>query len=173
MAFGQPNSYGYPSYGYQNQFNTNPIGLSYNQPIVPQQSQQQNQFNQQYIQPSLYGKVVDGIDVVKAMDQPIGSSGIYPKADLSEIFIKGWNSDGTTYIKEYKLIEPKSDNKIENKSFDFEDKLDDIIGNINLINQKIDNIKLGCSNNLNTTSTTNTTSFNTRKKKNGEVVENE
>ena len=51
----------------------------------------------------LNGKMVDSIDVVKVMDVPIGSYGIYPKADLTEIYIKSWNANGTTSIATYKI----------------------------------------------------------------------
>ena len=53
----------------------------------------------------LNGKIVDSVDVVKAMDVPIGGYGIYPKADLSEIYIKSWNPNGTTSIITYKIKE--------------------------------------------------------------------
>ena len=60
--------------------------------------------------PSIYGKVVDGIEVVKATDLPIGQTGVYPKADLSEVFIKSWNADGTTRIDTYqKVIQSSSE----------------------------------------------------------------
>lgn len=67
------------------------------------------QLNQMQIQPQpqnisyLNGKVVDGIDVVKVTDVPIGGYGIYPKADLSEIYVKSWNQNGTTSVITYKI----------------------------------------------------------------------
>lgn len=62
----------------------------------------------------LNGKIVDSEDVVKATEVPIGGYGIFPKADLSEIYIKSWNNNGTTSIITFK---PHEENKpIETKS---------------------------------------------------------
>jgi hypothetical protein len=36
----------------------------------------------------LQGKVVDGVDMVKATEVMFGGYGVFPKADLSEIYIK-------------------------------------------------------------------------------------
>lgn len=71
-----PNYYN-PSYSYN---------IPYNQNMQPQQTQTQ----------TLNGKIVDSKDIVKVTDVPIGSYGIFPKADLSEIYIKSWNNNGTT-----------------------------------------------------------------------------
>lgn len=46
----------------------------------------------------LNGKIVDSEDVVKATEVPIGGYGIFPKADLSEIYVKTWNNNGTTSV---------------------------------------------------------------------------
>jgi hypothetical protein len=48
------------------------------------------------------GKIVDSEDIVKATEVPIGGYGVFPKADLSEIYIKTWNNNGTTSILIYK-----------------------------------------------------------------------
>jgi hypothetical protein len=48
------------------------------------------------------GKIVDSEDIVKATEVPIGGYGVFPKADLSEIYIKTWNNNGTTSILTYK-----------------------------------------------------------------------
>lgn len=50
----------------------------------------------------LNGKIVDSADVVKATEVPIGGYGIFPKADLSEIYTKIWNNNGTTSIITFK-----------------------------------------------------------------------
>ena len=52
----------------------------------------------------LQGKVVDSEDVVRATEVPFGGYGVFPKADLSEIFIKNWNSNGTTQIISYRPV---------------------------------------------------------------------
>ena len=59
----------------------------------------------QNLNQSLLGKVVDGEDVVKATEVPFGGYGVFPKADLSELYIKSWNNDGTTKITTFKPVE--------------------------------------------------------------------
>lgn len=56
----------------------------------------------------LNGKVVDSQDVVKATEVPIGGYGIFPKADLSEIYIKSWNNNGTTSLITYQPVVQQS-----------------------------------------------------------------
>jgi hypothetical protein len=53
------------------------------------------------------GKVVDGEEVVKATEVPFGGYGIFPKADLSEIYMKSWNNNGTTQIVTFKPTNTK------------------------------------------------------------------
>lgn len=54
----------------------------------------------------LNGKIVDSADVVRATEVPIGGYGIFPKADLSEIYIKSWNNNGTTSVITFKPVVP-------------------------------------------------------------------
>lgn len=86
-------------------------GYNFNNYQLP--NYQYGQLNQMQPQPTipasyLNGKIVDSVDVVKAMDVPIGGYGIYPKADLSEIYIKSWNPNGTTNIVTFKPIVPET-----------------------------------------------------------------
>lgn len=88
----------YP-YGYVNQYMPQPQPQQFlSQPMQSQTQQPQ----------SLNGKIVDSADVVKATEVPIGGYGIFPKADLSEIYIKSWNNNGTTSIITFKPIIPES-----------------------------------------------------------------
>lgn len=89
------------------------MGYPYNQYPQFQQPQQQFQMsqmnnNQQQAPqtPGLNGKIVDSEDVVRATEVPIGGYGIFPKADLSEIYIKSWNNNGTTSVIAYKPVFP-------------------------------------------------------------------
>lgn len=90
--YGQYNSY-YP-YQYQQ----------------PRYDPQQNQplFNQQQsIQPQqqlgLNGKVVQAVEQITANDVPMdGSVAVFPKQDMSEIYAKSWNADGTIRTIVYK-----------------------------------------------------------------------
>ena len=77
---------------------------------------QQQQFNQsQYGQQmpvqqiGLSGEVVDSIDVVKAKNVDMsGNVTFYPKADLSEIYTKQLQMDGTSRIVTYRAVQPES-----------------------------------------------------------------
>lgn len=114
----------YPQqYGYQNPY-------SNQQQFVQQPTFQQPQY------PTIYGKVIDGIDVAKSLDVPLGSSFVLPKADGTACYIKGWNNDGTTFIKEYELV-----GQTDNAQIDFSKKLDSIYGSIDALNKKIDKLK--------------------------------
>ena len=88
---------------YPNNFYGNyPYGNTY-----PQMSNiTTNNFNQ-----NLLGKVVDGEEVVKATEVPFGGYGVFPKADLTELYVKSWNKDGTTKIITYKPVVAKEEVK--------------------------------------------------------------
>lgn len=63
--------------------------------------------NQQPIQPAIsaiQGKVVDSADVVKVTEVPFGGFAVFPKGDMSEIYVKSWTPNGTTQINTYKPI---------------------------------------------------------------------
>lgn len=101
MNYYNPSYYmngGYPSYS--NQY-----------PLPTQQPQPSFQMNsqpvQQQTQQGLNGKIVDSEDVVRATEVPIGGYGIFPKADLSEIYIKSWNNNGTTSVITFKPTVPE------------------------------------------------------------------
>ena len=73
---------------YPNNYYLNyPYGNQYQQQQMPYQAQAQTPQPQ-----GLNGKIVDSQDVVRATEVPIGGYGIFPKADLSEIYIKSWNN---------------------------------------------------------------------------------
>ena len=86
-----PNNYylNYP-YGQQQQY----MPQQQQQQYIPQPQQQTSQ--------ALNGKIVDSADIVKATEVPMGGYGIFPKADLSEIYIKSWNNNGTTSVITYR-----------------------------------------------------------------------
>lgn len=54
------------------------------------------------------GKIIESSDMMKMVEVPFGSYGIFPKADFSEVYIKMWNNNGTTKIIEFKptITEP-------------------------------------------------------------------
>jgi len=82
--------------------------------------------------PTLNGKVVDSIEVARATEVPIGGYSVFPKADLSEIYVKSWNNNGTTSITTYKMAEASSEAP--------EVGFPQLIERINLLDSKLDNL---------------------------------
>lgn len=102
------------------------------QPMYPQQMPQ--------VQMGLQGKIVENEDIVKVTDIPIGGYGIFPKADLSEIYIKTWNGNGTTNIMTFQPVVKQEPVKEENSNVNnnniileriqcLEEKLDTLLKN--------------------------------------------
>jgi hypothetical protein len=98
MNYYNPNYMGGYQYNYPNQYVPQTQPQQFISQSLPPQSQQPQLLN---------GKIVDSADVVKATEVPIGGYGIFPKADLSEIYIKSWNNNGTTSIITFKPIAPE------------------------------------------------------------------
>lgn len=97
-------------------------------PMAPYQdrlAQLQSQYNQQppynqmaqQAQPiGLNGEVVDSIDVVKAKNVDMsGNVTFYPKSDMTEIYTKQLQADGTSRIVTYRAIQPESESQKEQK----------------------------------------------------------
>ena len=80
-------------------------------------------------QATLNGKIVDGEEVVKATEVPFGGYSVFPKADLSEIYIKTWTQEGSTKIIKFKpyVEEPKE-----------EITMDTLLERISAIEKKLD-----------------------------------
>ena len=100
-----PNNF-YSNYQYHNAYPGNQFSSQ----------QAMNNFNSNLTTPQNYsmnllGKIVDGEDIVKATEVPLGSFGVFPKADLSEIYIKTWTQEGATKILKFKQVieEPKEE----------------------------------------------------------------
>lgn len=106
----------YPNNYYQNY----PYGNSYQQ-----QSQQ--------IIPALQGKVVDSPDMVRVSEVPFGGFGVFPKGDLSEIYVKSWNNNGTTQINTYKPVPIE-----ENKESQEQISTNELLEKINALSEKVD-----------------------------------
>lgn len=98
------NNYGFNPYYSQQKF----------QPMANQQPPQYMQPIQQPTTPiGLLGKIVDSIDVVKAMDIPLdGSISYFPLTDGSAIISKQLQNDGTSKTIVYKpIVEDKKENQ--------------------------------------------------------------
>lgn len=123
------NQYPYASLPQQQQQNVIPPSMAMTQNNVPQNT---------LLTPSLNGKIVDGEDVVKATEVPIGGYGIFPKADLSEIYLKTWNNNGTTSIITFQPI-PSQDNSQTQQQFAV-NNYNELLEKIKNIESKLDNL---------------------------------
>lgn len=81
--------------------------------------------------PSLQGKVVDSEDMVRVSEVTFGGYGVFPKADLSAVYVKTWNNNGSTsiitYKPEIKEKEIDSNQILLDKIQAIEDKIDAIV----------------------------------------------
>ena len=76
------------------------------QPMPQPYQMAQMQPQQMVRQMQLSGQVVDSIDVVKAKDVDMsGAVTYYPKADMSEIYTKQLQADGTSRILTYRITQ--------------------------------------------------------------------
>lgn len=75
------------------------------------QYNQQPPYNQMAQQPQsvgLNGEIVDSLDVVKAKNVDMsGNVTFYPKSDMTEIYTKQLQADGTSKIVTYKAVQPE------------------------------------------------------------------
>lgn len=95
------NYFGYNSYNQYMPTGYNPY-MQNNQQQRTQEQYQPMQYNRQ---PSLQGKTVDNIEVVKAIDIPLdGTISYFPLADGTAIVSKQLQQDGTSRIIVYKAL---------------------------------------------------------------------
>lgn len=109
------------------------------QPVMQQQVQQVQQNVPQ--QPMvLGGKMVDVVDVVRALDIPMdGGTYYFPKADGTEIYTKRWMPNGTTEMVVFKReMEPPSQET--RQVLDSIMCKDDIVAMQSGLNEKLDQI---------------------------------
>ena len=86
----------YPTNFYSNYPQTQQSLYGYNQAQIPNYQTDQTQMSVQNNQ--IPGKIVDSQEVARVSDIPFGGYGVFPKADLSEVFVKVWNNNGTTSL---------------------------------------------------------------------------
>lgn len=138
MNYNVPNNMNYyptPNYNPQMQYPSTPN-------IVQQPMGFSQSVPQQMPSSQLNGKIVDSEEMVRATEVPMGSYGIFPKADMSEIFIKTWNPNGTTNIIHYKPAgTADSQNKHDYQQPFLEDKVaDKIIDRLEQMEEKIEEL---------------------------------
>lgn len=85
---------------------------------LPQEQMQPQQVQQPTPMSSMVGKMVGRIEDIAPQDVPMtGAPAFFPKQDLSEIYVKAWNSNGTLDTVVFKPvsmpdgINPMDDNK--------------------------------------------------------------
>ena len=101
---------GYAAYQYNPMTNMQ----RYQQPDT-QIQQQIPQFPQAQQVIGINGKIVAAVENITANDVPMdGSVAFFPKQDLSEIYVKGWNADGTIRTIVYKPYTEPTNNTAVN-----------------------------------------------------------
>lgn len=90
------------------------------QPMPVEQPQQVQQVMQPQVKP-LTGKVVQTLEAITANDVPMdGTAAFFPKQDLSEIYVKGWNAEGQIETIVYKPVRDTKPTQAVNNTFDAE-----------------------------------------------------
>ena len=94
------------------QQNQQRYGTPYQQPVQQMQAQQQPVYNQmqqvpqQIQQPQLIGHIVDSQEMIQASDVPMNAPyALFPKNDLSEIYLKSWTANGTIQTIVFKPVQ--------------------------------------------------------------------
>lgn len=106
----QQNQQCYPQY-------YNPLAQAQNRTIDYQQNMPNNYQQNQIVQ-GINGKIIAEMSQITANDVPMdGSVAFFPKQDLSEVYAKSWNADGTIRTVTYK---PVLDNDPKNVPTDTE-----------------------------------------------------
>lgn len=93
----------------------------YNPMANIQRFQSQEQIQPQIQQPvpqqiaGINGRIVQAVENINANEVPMdGSMAFFPKQDMSEIYVKGWNADGTIRTIVYKPYTDPKDNQTVN-----------------------------------------------------------
>lgn len=85
------------------------------QQSLQQQPMQMNQQPMPQQIAGINGRVVQAVENINANEVPMdGSMAFFPKQDLSEIYVKGWNADGTIKTIVYKPYTAPKDNQTVN-----------------------------------------------------------
>ena len=108
---------------------------------------------QRYQQPEptqgISGRVVQAVETINPNEVPMdGSVAFFPKQDLTEIYAKSWNTDGTTRTLTFKpVLNGKTDvlsGDTEKLEFDLSEKATEgIMAKLNELSEKIEQLSLG------------------------------
>lgn len=128
-------------YPYQNNtFYPGPYTTTY--PYIPAQTP--ISASPQNIQRGLNGMIIQSADNITADSVPMdGSIAVFPKQDLSEIYVKNWNSDGTirTLVFKPDVQEQVSENSANDISNLLDEKFTEITNKLNRLESSIGKLK--------------------------------
>ena len=119
------------------------------QPLVPAQMSGANQqaMPQQIV--GINGRIVQAVETINPNEVPMdGSVAFFPKQDLTEIYAKSWNADGTIRTLTFKpVLNDKTDilsGDTEKLEFDLSEKATEgIMAKLNELSEKIEQLSLG------------------------------
>ena len=127
----------------------------YNPMANIQRFQSQEQIQPQIQQPmpqqiaGINGRIVQAVENINANEVPMdGSVAFFPKQDLTEIYAKSWNADGTIRTLTFKpVLNDKTDilsGDTEKLEFDLSEKATEgIMAKLNELSEKIEQLSLG------------------------------
>lgn len=112
-----------PQIGYTQPFSYNPmISAQQRMQSYDQQFPQFSQPQQAVQNIGINGRVVQELENINANEVPMdGSMAFFPKQDLSEIYVKGWNADGTIRTTVFKPV--SNNNGINTSNIGSESKI--------------------------------------------------
>lgn len=122
---------------------------SLQQPLVPTSMSGANQQAMPQQIAGINGRIVQAVENINANEVPMdGSMAFFPKQDMSEIYVKGWNADGTIRTLTFKpVLNDKTDilsGDTEKLEFDLSEKATEgIMAKLNELSEKIEQLSLG------------------------------
>lgn len=119
------------------------------QPLVPTSMSGANQqaMPQQIV--GINGRIVQAVETINPNEVPMdGSVAFFPKQDLTEIYAKSWNADGTIRTLTFKpILNDKTDilsGDTEKLEFDLSEKATEgIMAKLNELSEEIEQLSLG------------------------------
>ena len=122
---------------------------SLQQPLVPTPMSGANQQAMPQQIAGINGRIVQAVENINANEVPMdGSVAFFPKQDLTEIYAKSWNADGTIRTLTFKpILNDKTDilsGDTEKLEFDLSEKATEgIMAKLNELSEKIEQLSLG------------------------------
>lgn len=119
------------------------------QPLVPTSMSGANQQAMPQQIAGINGRIVQAVETINPNEVPMdGSVAFFPKQDLTEIYAKSWNADGTIRTLTFKpVLNDKTDilsGDTEKLEFDLSEKATEgIMTKLNELSEKIEQLSLG------------------------------